>query len=117
MKLEIFSPKNVAFSFDKICTITLVFQMKTPFFVGKLAKNRRKIVITTSIPAPKEHQAIKFTVVYEINTLKKVFSRIKGHNGENRVARFFLVHDTKTGINTQNEYKIYQMFMKYPNCS
>jgi hypothetical protein len=31
-----------------------------------------------------------------------------------RVARFFLLHDTKTVKNVQNEYKMYQMVMKYP---
>jgi hypothetical protein len=29
------------------------------------------------------------------------------------VARFFLVHDTKTGNNVPNEHKIYQMVIKY----
>jgi hypothetical protein len=31
-----------------------------------------------------------------------------------RVARFFLVHDTKTGKNVENKYKMYQMAIKYP---
>jgi hypothetical protein len=31
-----------------------------------------------------------------------------------RVARFFLVHDTKTGKNVPNEHKMYQMVIKYP---
>jgi hypothetical protein len=30
-----------------------------------------------------------------------------------RVSRFFLVHDTKTGKNVPNEYKMYQMVIKY----
>jgi hypothetical protein len=30
------------------------------------------------------------------------------------VARFFLVHDTKTGNNVPNKYKKDQMFIKYP---
>jgi hypothetical protein len=33
-----------------------------------------------------------------------------------RVARFFLVHDTKTGKNLPNEHKTYQMDIKYPKC-
>jgi hypothetical protein len=33
-----------------------------------------------------------------------------------RVARFFLVHDTKTGKNAPNEHKMYQMVIKYPGC-
>jgi hypothetical protein len=32
-----------------------------------------------------------------------------------RVARFFLAHDTQTGKNVPNEYKMYQMVIKYPN--
>jgi hypothetical protein len=32
----------------------------------------------------------------------------------NRVARFFLLHDTKTGKNVPNEPKMYQMVIKYP---
>jgi hypothetical protein len=42
---------------------------------------------------------------------------------QDRVDRFFLVHDTKTGKNVPNEYKMYQMAIKYrqsplniPNC-
>jgi hypothetical protein len=31
-----------------------------------------------------------------------------------RVARFFLVHDTKTGKNVQNGYTMYQMVINYP---
>jgi hypothetical protein len=31
-----------------------------------------------------------------------------------RVARFLLVHDTQTGKNVPNEYKMYQMVTKYP---
>jgi hypothetical protein len=31
------------------------------------------------------------------------------------VARFFLVHDTKTGKNAPNEHKMYQMVIKYFN--
>jgi hypothetical protein len=32
-----------------------------------------------------------------------------------RVAKFFLVHDNKTGQNVPNELKIYQMAIKYLN--
>jgi hypothetical protein len=32
---------------------------------------------------------------------------------QNRVARFFLVHDTKSGTNVPNEHKMYQMVIKY----
>jgi hypothetical protein len=37
-------------------------------------------------------------------------------NGEDkpRVARFFLVQNTKTGRNVPSEYKMYQMVIKYP---
>jgi hypothetical protein len=31
-----------------------------------------------------------------------------------RIARFFFVHDTKTGKNVPNEYKMHQMVIKYP---
>jgi hypothetical protein len=31
-----------------------------------------------------------------------------------RVARFFLVHGTKTGKNVPNEHKMYQMAIQYP---
>jgi hypothetical protein len=31
-----------------------------------------------------------------------------------RVARFFLVHDSKTGKNVPNAHKIYQTAIKYP---
>jgi hypothetical protein len=31
-----------------------------------------------------------------------------------RVARFFLVRDTKTGKNVPNEHKLYRMVIKYP---
>jgi hypothetical protein len=31
-----------------------------------------------------------------------------------KVARFFLVHDTKFGINVPNEHKMYRMVIKYP---
>jgi hypothetical protein len=31
---------------------------------------------------------------------------------ENRVARFFLVRDTKTGKNVPNEHRMYQMVIK-----
>jgi hypothetical protein len=31
-----------------------------------------------------------------------------------RVARFFLLHDTKTGKNVPNEHKMYQIVIKYP---
>jgi hypothetical protein len=31
-----------------------------------------------------------------------------------RVARFFMVRDTKTGKNVPNENKVYQMVIKYP---
>jgi hypothetical protein len=41
-----------------------------------------------------------------------LLTRIPG----NRVARFLLVHDTKTGKNVPNEYKMYQMVIKYPKC-
>jgi hypothetical protein len=34
----------------------------------------------------------------------------------NGVARFFLVHDTKTGKNVPKEHKMYQMVIKYPKC-
>jgi hypothetical protein len=34
--------------------------------------------------------------------------------GVSRVARFFLVHDTKPGKNVPNEDKMYQMVIKYP---
>jgi hypothetical protein len=30
-----------------------------------------------------------------------------------RVARFFLVHDTKTGKNVPNEHKMYQMLIQF----
>jgi hypothetical protein len=33
-----------------------------------------------------------------------------------RVARFITVHDTKTGKNVPNKYKMYQMVLKYPKC-
>jgi hypothetical protein len=33
-----------------------------------------------------------------------------------RVARFFLVHDTKTGNNVANDHKWHQMVIKYPKC-
>jgi hypothetical protein len=33
---------------------------------------------------------------------------------QSRVARFLLVHDTQTGKNVPNEYKMYQMVTKYP---
>jgi hypothetical protein len=33
-----------------------------------------------------------------------------------RVARFFLVHDTKTGKKLPNEQKTYHMVIKYPKC-
>jgi hypothetical protein len=36
---------------------------------------------------------------------------------QNRVARFFLVHDTKSGTNVPNEHKMYQMVIKYFNFS
>jgi hypothetical protein len=32
-----------------------------------------------------------------------------------RVARFFLIHDTKTGKNVPNEHKKYQILIKHPN--
>jgi hypothetical protein len=35
---------------------------------------------------------------------------------QRRVARFFLVHDTKTGKNVPNEHKLYQMAITYPKC-
>jgi hypothetical protein len=35
---------------------------------------------------------------------------------KSRVARFFLVHDTKTGKNAPNEHTMYQMVIKYPKC-
>jgi hypothetical protein len=31
-----------------------------------------------------------------------------------RAARFLLVHDTQTGKNVPNEYKMYQKVIKYP---
>jgi hypothetical protein len=34
----------------------------------------------------------------------------------NRVARFFLVHDTKTGKMYQMNTKLYQMVLKCPRC-
>jgi hypothetical protein len=34
-----------------------------------------------------------------------------------RVARFVLVHDTKTGKNVPNEHKMYQIVIKYPQCT
>jgi hypothetical protein len=33
-----------------------------------------------------------------------------------RVARFFMVHETKTGKNVTNEHKMYQMVIKHPKC-
>jgi hypothetical protein len=33
-----------------------------------------------------------------------------------RVARFLLVHVTKTGKNVQNEHKMYKMVIAYPKC-
>jgi hypothetical protein len=39
-----------------------------------------------------------------------------GRRHDTRVARFFLVHDTKTGKNVPNEHKMYQMVIKYPKC-
>jgi hypothetical protein len=33
---------------------------------------------------------------------------------QNRVASFFLVHDTKTGKNVPNEHTMFQMGLKYP---
>jgi hypothetical protein len=33
-----------------------------------------------------------------------------------RVARFFLVHDTKNGKNVPNGNKMYQILIKYPKC-
>jgi hypothetical protein len=33
-----------------------------------------------------------------------------------RVARFFLLRDTKTGKNVPHEHKMYQMVIKYPKC-
>jgi hypothetical protein len=33
-----------------------------------------------------------------------------------RVARFFLVHDTKTGKIVPTEHKMFPMFIKYPKC-
>jgi hypothetical protein len=33
-----------------------------------------------------------------------------------RVARFVLVHDTKTGKNVPNEHTMCQMVIKYPKC-
>jgi ribosomal protein S27E len=33
-----------------------------------------------------------------------------------RVARFFLVHETKTGRNIPNEHKLYQIIIIYPKC-
>jgi hypothetical protein len=37
-----------------------------------------------------------------------------GANPTTRVARFFLIHDTKTGKNGPKEYKWYEMVIKYP---
>jgi hypothetical protein len=35
---------------------------------------------------------------------------------DGRVARFFLVLDTKTGKSDPKEHKMYQMVIKYPEC-
>jgi hypothetical protein len=41
-------------------------------------------------------------------------SPVKVNGVEHRVARFFLVHDTKTGKNVPNEHKMYHMVLEYP---
>jgi hypothetical protein len=41
---------------------------------------------------------------------------VKRRELECKVARFFFVHDTKTGKNVPNEHKKYQMVIKYPKC-
>jgi hypothetical protein len=44
-------------------------------------------------------------------TLKKTFSLAEFEAG---LPDFFLVYDTKTRKNVPNEYKMYQMIIKYP---
>jgi hypothetical protein len=56
------------------------------------------------------------------NAIKKYFAKLGPTRNftsaaqltPNRVARFFLVHDTKTGENAPNEHKMCQMVIKYP---
>jgi hypothetical protein len=53
--------------------------------------------------------------VNNVSSIKAIFYKSKFENGVSlRVARFFLVHDTKTGKNVPNEHKMYQMVIKYP---
>jgi hypothetical protein len=44
----------------------------------------------------------------------KIFARPVPTGLGSKVARFFLVHYTKTGINVPNEHKMYQLVIKYP---
>jgi hypothetical protein len=50
--------------------------------------------------------------------LRETLSRLEAWNlaSETMVARFILVHDTKTGKNVPNEHEMYQMVIKYPKC-
>jgi hypothetical protein len=46
--------------------------------------------------------------------LPKSLGRSAWAGFKSRVARFFLLHDTKTGINITNEHKMYRMVIQYP---
>jgi hypothetical protein len=47
---------------------------------------------------------------------KSLFSASECNCVGNRVARYYLVHDTKTVKNVPNEHKMYPMVIKYPRC-
>jgi hypothetical protein len=49
-----------------------------------------------------------------MNRFKYSGARVGSDQVQNRVARFFWVHDTKTGKNVTNEHKRYQMVITYP---
>jgi hypothetical protein len=47
---------------------------------------------------------------------EKMWARRSLAEEKTAVARFLLVHDTKTGKNVPNQHKMYQMVIKYPEC-
>jgi hypothetical protein len=46
----------------------------------------------------------------------KSFWHVTGEEVVTRVARFFLVHKTKTGQTVPKEHKLYQVVIEYPKC-
>jgi hypothetical protein len=86
------------------------------FFPVLVCRNKKNLA--TLLRERERERGLEGTAFFSalLKRVERISSGVDGAKLYLRVARFFLVHYTKTGKNVPNEHKMYLMVIKYPKC-